>query len=74
MREMGAIFCYLGMEIIKNWANRNFFIKQAAFIDLMLKDLRLEKCKSTRVTIDSETKMVENWYMGEDYKITKEEI
>ena len=74
MRDMGAISWYLGMEVTRDRANRTFFIDQTAFIDRMLKDLGMEKCKSAKVPMDSGTEMVKNRYMGEDYEATKEEI
>ncbi len=71
---MGAISWYLGMEVTRDPANRTFFINQIVFIDRMLKDFGMEKCKLAKVPIDSATKMVKNRYTGKDYKATKKEI
>ena len=65
---------YLGIEIIRDWANWILFIDQTAFIDRMFEDLRMEKCRSAKVPIDFGTGMVKNRYMGEDYEATKKEI
>ncbi len=62
------------MEVTKDQANRTLFIDQTAFIDRMLKDLGIEKCKSTKVIMNSGTEMVINRYISEDYKATKKEI
>ncbi len=74
MKDIGAISWYLGMEVTRDRANRTFFINQTAFIDRMLKDLGIEKCKSAKVPIDFGTEMLKNRYIGEDYKTIKEEI
>ena len=74
MRDIGAISWYLDMKINRNRANRTLFIDQTAFIDRMLKDLRIEKCESAKTPINSGTEMVKNWHMGEDYKATQKEI
>ena len=68
MRDVGAISWYLGIEVTRDRANRTLFI------DRMLEDLGMEKCKSAKVPMDSGTEMVKNRYMGEDYEATKEEI
>ena len=36
--DIGAIFWYLSMEVIRDRANRILFIDQTAFIDRMLQD------------------------------------
>ncbi len=72
--DIGAIFWYLGMEVTRDRANRTLFIDQTAFIDRMLEDLGMEKCKLAKVPMDSGTEMVKNRYMSEDYEATKEEI
>ncbi len=74
MRDVGAISWYLGIAAIGDRANRTLFIDQTAFIDPILGDLGMKKCKSAKVPMDSVTEMVKNWYMGEDYEATKEEI
>ncbi len=74
MRDMGAISWYLGMEVSRDRANRTLFIDQTAFIDRMLEDLGIEKCKSAKVPIDFGTEMVKYRYIGEDYEATKGEI
>ncbi len=74
MRDMGAISWYLGMEITGDRAHRTFFIDQTAFIDRMLEDLEIEKCKSAKVPMDSGTEIVKNQYMVKDYEATKKEI
>ncbi len=74
MRDVGAISWYLGMEVTRDRANQTLFIDQTAFIDRMLEDLGMEKCKSAKVPMDSGTEIVKNRYMGEDYEATKEGI
>ena len=74
MRDLAAIFLYLGIELTRDRVNRTLFIEQTAFIDRMLEDLGIEKFKSTKVPMVFGTEMVKNWYIGEDYKVTKEEI
>ncbi len=55
------------MEVTKDRANRTLFIDQTSFIDRMLMDLWMEKCKLAKVPMVSGTKIVKNWYMGENY-------
>ncbi len=62
------------MKVTRDRANRTLFIDQTAFIDRMLEDLGMNKCKSAKILIDSETKMVQNRYIGEDYEAIKQEI
>ncbi len=74
MRDIGVISWYLSIEVTRNRANWTFFIDQTVFIDRMLEDLGMEKCKSAKVLMDSGTKMAKNRYKDKDYKATKEEI
>ncbi len=71
---MGAISLYLGIEVSRDRVNQTLFIDQTALIDRILKDLGIEKCKSAKIPRDSGTEVIKNWYMGEDYKATKQEI
>ena len=66
MRDIAAISLSLSMKVNKDRANWTLIIDQTAFIDQMLEDLGMEKCKSTKVPINSGTQMVKNWYIGED--------
>ena len=70
--NIGPISWYLGMEVIRDWPNQTLYINLSVFTTRIFKDLEIEDCKSTKVLIDSEIKLVKNMYQKQEYQATKE--
>ncbi len=74
IKDIGAIFWYLGIKVTRDRANRTLFIDQTPFINWIIKDLRIEKYKSAKIPMGSGTEIIKNQYKSEDFKATKDEI
>ena len=57
MTDLGEISHYLGMQIIRNRANRTIHINQTAYINTVLKRFGLENCVAVSTPMDPKIKL-----------------
>ena len=74
MKDLGAVFWYLEMKVTRDRANEPFYINQSMYINQILTNLRMDKCKSTKVPMEPWLVLEKDTYKSMPYQASPAEI
>ncbi len=74
MKNLGALFWYLGMEVTRDRANQTLYINQSMYTNRILANLGMDECKSTKVPMEPGLVLEKNTYGGKPYQASPAKI